>query len=123
MFFFSLAVFAVCAWILPWWCLSLAALLMGVFFTASRKSALQITASAGLVWAAMAWIWDGHSYGIISHRMAGLFNLPATVLIFVLMAAVGGVTALLSYLTGASVARISSSGSTSEPDPQVHGGA
>lgn len=119
MFFFSLAVYAVCAWILPWWGIGMAAFCLGILHGGTRTNAVQTAGAAGLVWACLAFILDGHSHGLISRRMAGLFNLPAPALMFVLMFVIGAVTALLCFWSGALGARFYSDRSEAESDQPV----
>jgi hypothetical protein len=101
MFYFCLAVFLVVGWLCPWWALAVAALILGLAFpTASGRG---VALAAAVAWAALAYIKDGMSQGIISRRMSGLFSLPAAPLIFLLMAVLGAITALLFYKAGSAI--------------------
>jgi hypothetical protein len=62
-----------------------------------------VTLAAAIAWAALAYLKDGHSHGLISQRMSGLFNLPAAPLIFLVMAALGAMTAFLFFKAGSSM--------------------
>ena len=97
MLYFGLVVFLACGWFLPWWSLALASFVLGLVV---RASAWKIGAAAALAWASLAYILDGHSHGLISQRMSGLFGMPSHFLIFLLMAVLGAVTATLFFRAG-----------------------
>ena len=94
MFFLSLLIFLPCAGFLPWWSLSLGAFFLGGL---RPSHALSVSGAAGISWAALAFIFDGRSHGLISQRMSGLFNLPWPWMIFLGMFMIAALTALLSY--------------------------
>lgn len=101
MFFFALAVFLACGWLLPWWSLAAASLSLGILLP--TRPAWTISFAAAVAWATLAFLKDGHSHGIISQRMSALFGLPAAPLIFLVMAILGAVTAVLFFKAGASL--------------------
>jgi hypothetical protein len=91
---------------MPWWSLAAAGLLLGIFLPAKKARAVQVSAAAALAWAILAYILDGRSHGLISQRMSGLFGMPSPWLMFLLMALIGAVTALLNYQAGVFIRRI-----------------
>jgi hypothetical protein len=105
MFFFSLLVFMLAGWFLPWWALMIAAMAIGITAPVTLNRGMHVFLAGALAWAALAYILDGRSYGTISSRMAGVFGLPSSGLMFVLMAAIGGVTAALGFQTGLFIKR------------------
>lgn len=104
MFFFSLAVFLLASWTLPWWGLALAAAVLGGLRPTGWCSDLQRGGAAALAWAALAYVQDGRNFGQVSRRLAGLFHLPRPALIFVVMALLAFVTAVLCAHAGAVLA-------------------
>jgi hypothetical protein len=98
MFFFCLALFLLCGWLLPWWGLALIAFFLGIAFNGKAR---HVALAAAAAWTALAYIHDGQSHGIIARRMAGLFGLPSPYLIFLLMAILGALTALFFFQAGA----------------------
>jgi hypothetical protein len=103
MIYFSLALFLVAGWVLPWWALAVVALVLGFSFPQSRGRSVAL--AAAIAWAALAFIKDGHSHGIISQRMSGLFSLPAAPVMFVVMGVLGAVTAFLFFKAGSAIRR------------------
>lgn len=101
MFFTGMIVFGICALTLPWYGLCAVATLIGFAMTRNSWTGhLVLAASAGLMQAAAAFVADGRNYGIISQRMAGLFSLPSSYLMFAVMFALAFVTALLWLRAG-----------------------
>jgi hypothetical protein len=112
MLYLSLFLFLLCGWLLPWWCLALMSFALGIFL---RGSAWKVGAAAALAWAGLAYILDGRSHGLISQRMSGLFGMPAPYFIFVLMAAMGGITATLFFKAGGVLNQIKYRGPVNHP--------
>lgn len=102
MFFFSLLVFLLGLWFLPWWSLALISVILGIATrtTARGRFTFHVTMAGAVAWAALAFVQDGRSFGLISKRMSALFSLPSTALIFLMMATLGGVTVLLGFKAG-----------------------
>jgi len=65
----------------------------------------KVILAGGVAWGALAFIFDGESHGLISQRMGGLFALPSAYLMFVVMAAIGAVTAGIFFQAGAGFRR------------------
>ncbi|MGZ3722487.1 MAG: hypothetical protein ACXVA9_06135 [Bdellovibrionales bacterium] len=100
MIYFSVVVFSFCGWFLPWYGLGAAAFILGIAFP---DKPAQVSLGAALAWAAGAYLLDGQSHGIISQRMSGLFGLPSSFLIFLVMAFLAAVTAFLCFNAGAAI--------------------
>ena len=104
MFFFSLGLFSLAIWFLPWWGLGVTGLVLGFFIRDAKDfTALQVALAGGLAWSALAFIQDGRSHGLISARMSGLFHLPSPVLMFAVVALLGAMTAGLPFQAGLSL--------------------
>jgi hypothetical protein len=101
LFFFSLGLFLVLAWSFPWWMSALAAFALGCCML--RVTVWPLLGAAFLANAALAYVQDGSNYGLVSQRLAGLFNLPAPALIFLVMGIWGAATALVCVQAGRSV--------------------
>lgn len=101
MFFFSLGLFLVAVKFLPWWGLALVAFLLGTMLKKSSASwGLQVALAGASAWMALAFLQDGRSLGVISQRLASLFHLPSPLLIFVIVALLGALTAGLPFQAG-----------------------
>lgn len=117
MIFLSLALFLLCGWLLPWWATFLVAASLGGLLPGRFFRGLEVACGAALAWAALAYVLDLRSFSMISVRMAGVFQLPGPVLIFVLMFGLGGVTALLGFQVGTTTRVLFTSAPTTDPDP------
>ena len=106
MFYFSLAIFAVAAWVLPWWGFALIALALGFTMRASGFRLFAVGAGGAVAWASLAYVSDVRAHSLISVRMSSLFSLPNPALIFVVMAIIGGATAALNYQAGSSLRKL-----------------
>ena len=93
------------AWFLPWWMTALTAFILGWICHGwgMRFPALQVSLAGALSWATSAYVQDGRSHGLISERMAALFGLPSSPLIFVVMGFLGLVTTLLAFQSAATL--------------------
>ncbi len=87
--------------ILPWWSIGIAGLLGGLFFGESAfKSFLIAFLGSGLSWMILAIYIDQKNAGLMSSKIAQLFNgIPSESLI-IATALIGGLTSGLSGLTG-----------------------
>ncbi len=65
-----------------------------------------VLGGCGLVTAALAFVKDGQNSGLISPRVAGLFGLPSSFLLYVLMFGISFVTAFLCFRAGARLAQL-----------------
>lgn len=104
MFFFCLAVFSLVLWFFPWWSLALVAFVVGMFVREYRG--LHVALAGAVAWSALAFLQDGFSHGLISKRMSVLLGLPSSGLLFLLMAVLGAVTAILCAHAGRSLQQI-----------------
>ena len=102
MIFAGLVAFVPALWFLPWWSVIFIAAGFGYV---TRKGGFSLATACGITWAALAFIKDGRSAGLISARVSGMFQLPYPALIFVLVFTVGFVTALLCFYVGRLAAR------------------
>ncbi len=100
MFFFGLALSAAVIWLLPWWALPLTAFLIGFMLPYKFHYVWSFSLSAGLAMAALSFVRDGQSHGLISKRMAGLLSLPTPTLLFAVIFILGFVTAALWMQAG-----------------------
>lgn len=103
MFFFCLALFLALGWLAPWWAAALAALALGWARPASPREIFQLGGASALAWAALAYIKDGRNFGLISQRLAGMFNLPHPLLVYVCMGLIAFATVVLCAQAGASL--------------------
>lgn len=106
MIFASLALLIPTIWFLPWWALAPLATFAGYMNDGRSMRALQFSFSAGLVWCAMAFLKDGQNAGIISSRIAKMFSAPFSGFAFILVFAIGFLTALLFFQAGNVAARM-----------------
>lgn len=118
MMFFGMAVMIPVIWFLPWWSMGLASLWLGFISGPRPRNAVTFACAAGLVWAALAFLKDGKSSGIISQRMSAMFTLPFPPLIFVLVFVLGFVTAFLCFRAGAALSVLYKA-KTVSPKPAV----
>jgi hypothetical protein len=88
---------------LPWWICALVAFLASFWQAESGKQAFAIgAASIGLLWSLAASFWHFSSQGILSDKVAGMFQLPnggaLTSVLLIIASLVGGNAALSGYL-------------------------
>jgi hypothetical protein len=100
MLFFSLTVFCLCIWLLPWWGVFFAAGFLGWILPGGLRRTLEVTLSAALVAVAVAFVSDERSFGLISKRMSGVFSLPFSSGIFVVLGVIVALTAFFGYRSG-----------------------
>ena len=89
-------------WFFPWWSLILLAAFAGWFGRSGILRALYLGVGCGLAWAGLAFIKDHAHDGIVSRRMAGMFNLPHPMLIFAVLFAIGFISVFLTFMAAAS---------------------
>ncbi|MES2796415.1 MAG: hypothetical protein V4683_10635 [Bacteroidota bacterium] len=88
--------------LLPWWVSALVAFVIAFWQASSAKQAFLMGAAAiGLLWTVVASFWHFASHGILSDKVAGIFQLPngllLTVVVGLLAAIIGGSAALTGY--------------------------
>lgn len=103
MIFFALLIFLPLIWFAPWWALGLGSFVLGYTRVHTWKEQWTISLVAGMVWAALAFIRDGQSYGLISKRLSGLLGLPVSGGVFLIVLALGLLFSLLWLRSGALV--------------------
>src|SRR5438045_391791 len=102
MFFVGLLIFSVCVLWLPWYAVSVMAFLFGLCFTPTKVSRqVGLCFAAGVAHVACAFYFDGRNYGLISQRMSGLFSLPSSGLLFVVLFVMSFLSAFLWMRGGA----------------------
>lgn len=106
MFFFCLVVFLFTLWASSWWCFAAVSFVLGYLVQKVRVKLFQVAAAGAIAWAALAFVQDGISHGLISKRMTALLGLPSPFLIFLLMAVLGALTAVLAFRAGVSVRKL-----------------
>jgi hypothetical protein len=97
MIYLCLVLFLLCGWFLPWWGMAFLSFGLGLLLP---ERTWKVVLAAGIAWAALAYVLDGRSHGMISQRMAGLFGLPSPLLLLLLMGMIGAVTAGLCFKSG-----------------------
>jgi hypothetical protein len=100
MLFFVLLIFALAAWLLPWWATFVLALIMGWVLPGGWRRAGLVALGAGLTTMAAAYVLDGRSHGLISLRMSALFSLPFSGGIFLFVGLLSAISAFLGYRCG-----------------------
>lgn len=100
MIFASLAFTVASLWWVGWWTLIPLSLIAGYFLDQYPSRQWQQALASGVAWAALAFVRDGQSFGLISRRMSGAFNLPRPELIFGLVFVLGALTAWLWFRAG-----------------------
>ena len=88
--------------LLPWWVSALVAFVVAFWQAGSAKQAFLMGAAAiGLLWTFAASFWHFASHGILSNKVAGIFQLPngllLTIVVGLLAATIGGTAALSGY--------------------------
>jgi hypothetical protein len=86
---------------LPWWIISIVA--FGVAFwkaSSSGKAFLSGFLTIVLVWAIMSAFIHVRTDGILSNRIAALFNLPSSLLLILITSLIGGLVGGIAALSG-----------------------
>ena len=84
---------------MPWYSIALAAFLMGYILKSNTNFLAGFSAIATL-WVFNAWLIDSASSSDLAERVAKLFMLKYEVILFLVMAVIGGLVGGLSALTG-----------------------
>ncbi len=86
---------------LPWWTLWVGAVLCGLLIPLSGLQNFAYGFFGGsLLWGGYAWWLDAANTGILSTRMAALFNLPSGFGLVLITLVLGGLLAGLGAMTG-----------------------
>ena len=85
---------------MPWYCIALAAFVMGYMLKSNANFLAGFIAIASL-WTFNAWLIDSASTTDLADRVANLFALKHKLLLFLVMAVVGGFVGGFAALTGA----------------------
>ncbi len=108
-FFISIIVTAIVAFsmglVLPWWSISLAGFISGIFFKQSKLlSFLSVFIAVALFWGLMAFIISISNNHILAHRISLLIiKRDNPYLLILITSLIGGLTAGISALTGQSL--------------------
>jgi len=84
---------------MPWYCIAFAAFVMGYLLKSNANFLAGFFAIAAL-WMFNAWLIDSDSSSDLAERVANLFALKHKTLLFLIMAAVGGLVGGFAALTG-----------------------
>ncbi len=84
---------------LPWYCIGLAAFIMG-FLLKSNANFLAGFLAIGALWAFNAWLIDTGSHSDLAERVSNIFSLQHKFLLFLAMGLIGGLVGGFSALTG-----------------------
>ncbi len=101
MIYFSLAVLLPMLWYGYWWLIIPVAFVTG--YLTRLRGARAFAIGSGLAWATLAFFRDGELAGRVSKRMAGMFSMPSSGFLFLLIAVLGFVTAWLWFKAGRAV--------------------
>ena len=85
---------------MPWYCIALAAFLIG-YFVKSKYNFLAGFLAIATLWTFNAWLIDSSSSSDLPGRVAQILVLPHKILVYVLMSIVGGLVGGFAALTGA----------------------
>lgn len=100
MIYFGLALILPALWFGSWLLLAPVGFFAG--YISRGSGAWKFALAGGLAWSTLAFVRDGKSGAIISQRLAGMLSLPASGWLFLVIAALGFVTAFLWFKAGAS---------------------
>lgn len=76
---------------------------MGILLQRRPWLSAQSALAAGLAWSILAFVQDGLNSGLVSKRVAGLFQLPMPILVYVITGLLGFITAFLFVSWGQSI--------------------
>lgn len=85
---------------MPWYCIALAAFLIG-YFVKSKYNFLAGFLAIATLWTFNAWLIDSSSSSDLASVVARLFTLPHKIFVYLLMAVIGGLVGGFAALTGA----------------------
>ncbi len=100
MIFLAMIFFLTVVWLLPWWGIWLASVVLGVLLPGGGRRTLQVAIGATLVAVAAAYIQDGRNSGLISQRMSAMFGIPFSGGIFLIVALIAAVSATTGFRLG-----------------------
>jgi hypothetical protein len=105
---FCLPLFVLVSWLMPWWCMGLAAFACGLIFRyfkgGDRRAGVLSMAFWGAISSAtVTWLRDRESGYVIAGRMAGVFNFPSGWGMYFLMSLIGLVTVAVWYQAGLTI--------------------
>lgn len=84
---------------MPWYCIALAAFIMGYMLKSNANFLAGFLAIAAL-WTFNAWLIDSGSNSDLANRVANIFPVKHKALLFLAMSLVGGVVGGFAALTG-----------------------
>ncbi len=88
-------------WFMPWWIIAVVAFGIALWKATTAGSAFWSGfLSIVLLWAFMSTVTHARTEGILTEKIAHLFNLPASSLLIVITALVGGIVGGLAALSG-----------------------
>lgn len=86
---------------LPWWTVAIVSFGVNVAFpTKGFNAFLSGFLGVGLLWLGMAWMIDAQSGGLLTERVAGIFELTNPIWMIALTGGVGGLVGGLAGLSG-----------------------
>ncbi len=94
---------------LPWWTLVIPSFVGGLGFTNPRRSFLQVSIIAALVWMTLAILQDVQTGGRLGHRIAEIFHVYFGIFAYLLTGLIAGVTAGAAAWCGQTIRRLTSS--------------
>lgn len=84
----------------PWWFYLALSMVAGSLVNSGRSAFFKIGLSAALVFVVVAYYRDVQAAGLISFRLAGLFQLPHAVLLYVVLFLITFLSSALFALSG-----------------------
>lgn len=87
------------SWIFPWWIFMVWAFVLGWYESSGARAFLSVALGTGCAWVMVAYYQDLKSQGLISMRVAKMFQLSHSSLIFVLIFLMAGIASGLVALT------------------------
>jgi hypothetical protein len=85
---------------LPWYSTAIAAFVVG-YFLKSRLTFLAGFLAIATLWTFNAWLIDSSSTSDLATRVSHIFHLSHVVLLYILMATIGGIVGGFAAMTGA----------------------
>ena len=87
------------AMFLPWYCIAIAPFILGYLLKSERNFLAGFLAIA-ILWMFNAWLLDASSSSDLPQRVAMIFSLQRTALLYLLMGTLGGLVGGFAALTG-----------------------
>lgn len=94
------AVSALLQYFFSWWTLAIPAFAVGLTFERGAGAFLMGFLGMFLLWGAWAYGLDANNQSLLSTKIASLFNISQPVLLVLITATIGGITASLAALSG-----------------------